>query len=353
MEIPISIVLPIYNSIKYLKRCVESILSQSFQEYELILVDDGSDDGSERLCDEYQAAHAGIRVIHKENAGLGYARNDGIEAATGKYIAFVDADDYLGRDSLLNLYEAAEHNQADCVVAGYTIIYSDGKLQACPCVKRNRTFIGEEMKELTFGSFGAAPGDKRDVLYGQAVWSKIYKREVLEENHIRFVSEREYISEDLVFNLDFFRCAERAVVIPDIAYYYNCTNVGSLSKVHRADRVEKDIQLKRYMEEKLSEVYDPEEYKLYLQRSLIMRVAFDIVQEVLHHDHKDRAYPMQASVKAILAQDELRDVICSYPWWRLPLQRMFLAGCMRFRLAGPLIWLIRIRQRFSHSTQNI
>jgi len=353
VEILISIVIPVYDAMKYLERCVESILCQSFQEYELILVDDGSDDGSGALCDSYGAAHANIKVIHKKNAGLGCARNDGIEAAVGKYIVFVDADDYLGDDHLLNLYKAIEENQADCAIAGYTLIYLDGKLHACPCVKENRLFTEKEIQELMFNCFGALPDSRQDVPYGQAVWSKIYKRQVLMENHIRFVSERVYIAEDLVFHLDFFRYAKCAVAIPDVSYYYNCANVKSVSKIHRTDRSQQDIRLKEYMEEKLRERFEPEEYTLYLQRSLIMRIAFDIVQEVLYHDHKDKSYPMRASVKAILAREEFRKVICAYPWWKLSFQRMLLAGLMRFRLVEPLIWAIRIRQFFRHSSQNI
>ena len=101
----ISVIIPDYNAIKYLNRCVKSILGQSFKTYEIILVDDGSTDGSEQLCDELSEKNKNIYVIHKENGGVGSAREQGIKEATGKYIAFIDADDYVEKEYLKILYE--------------------------------------------------------------------------------------------------------------------------------------------------------------------------------------------------------------------------------------------------------
>lgn len=348
MGISVSVIVPVYNMMKCLERCVDSVLNQTFQDFELILVDDGSCDGSGELCDRWAAKYANVKVIHQENRGLGYARNSGIDRAVGKYIVFVDADDYLGRDYLYHLQEAADQNNADCAVAGYTVVYPNQRMHRQPCVKKDRLFRGEEIRELLLGSFGALPGSRRDVPYGQAVWARIYKRQVIADHSVRFVSERKYISEDIIFNLDFLRHAVCAVAVPDISYHYNCTNADSLSKIHRSDRVRMDIRLKRCMERKLNEIFENREYVLYLQRFLIMRVAFDLVQEVLYHDRRDRSYPLKGSVRAILSNDELQRVLRAYPWWRLPFQRRILAGVMRFQMADLLILSIRIRQRFAN-----
>lgn len=100
----ISIIIPIYNVSKYLNRCVDSVVNQTYKNIEIILVDDGSKDNSGEMCDKYQEEYSNIKVVHKENAGLGFARNTGLEYVTGKYVIFVDGDDYIQKDMVENLY---------------------------------------------------------------------------------------------------------------------------------------------------------------------------------------------------------------------------------------------------------
>ena len=104
MDVKVSVIVPVYNVEKYLDRCLDSIINQTLNEIEIILVDDGSTDSSGEKCDEYKKKDLRIKVIHKKNKGLGYARNSGLEVATGKYIAFVDSDDYIDRRMFESLY---------------------------------------------------------------------------------------------------------------------------------------------------------------------------------------------------------------------------------------------------------
>lgn len=118
----ISIVVPVYNVEKYLDRCIESILAQSFKDFELILVNDGSSDSSAFICDKYKGMDKRVKVIHKENGGLSDARNKGIEIATGKYIGFVDSDDYIDKDMYLQLYELIEMHSADIAICDAVLV---------------------------------------------------------------------------------------------------------------------------------------------------------------------------------------------------------------------------------------
>lgn len=340
----VSVVVPVYNTGRFLERCIKSILDQKFKEIELILVDDGSNDGAEKICGDYQAKYNYIKVIHKENAGLGYARNTGIDEAEGEYVAFVDSDDYLGCDFLYNLYEAIDINKADCAVAGFTAIYSNNRVQFVPCVRKEKLFQEDMIKELLLGSFGALPDNKQDVPYGQSVWARMFRRKLLTENNIRFVSEREYISEDIIFNIDVLRYAKCAVVIQDTSYHYNCVGHESLSKRHRSDRFKMDIILMKAMEKRLSDIFPDKQYMLYLQRFIIMRAGFDIIQEVLYHDKVDKTYPFKKCIKQMLKEDEFRDILRRYPWWKLPFLRMVLVGTMRLQAVDVLICFIRIQQ---------
>ena len=130
-----SIVLPIYNVEKYLNRCINSILKQDFDDYEIILVDDGSKDSCGQLCDEWSVMNKKIRTIHKENAGLGYARNTGLSAAQGKYILFLDSDDYIRPGMFSKVHNAVCENDVDAVFFGFERIDKNGKsvLQLKPC----------------------------------------------------------------------------------------------------------------------------------------------------------------------------------------------------------------------------
>lgn len=121
----ISVIVPIYNVENYLRRCLDSILAQSYKDYELILVDDGSTDNSGKICDEYAKKNKKIIVIHKPNGGLSDARNTGIKKAKGEFITYVDSDDWIHKDFLKNLYEIISINNADMAVGGVNFVYEN------------------------------------------------------------------------------------------------------------------------------------------------------------------------------------------------------------------------------------
>ena len=122
----ISVIIPVYNVKAYLEKCVESVVNQDFSDYEIILIDDGSSDGSENLCDRLGEKYPEIKVIHQENKGQGGARNTGIENASGEYLLFVDSDDYIKEDALSFLYKTATENGSDIVSFGMDFVEEDG-----------------------------------------------------------------------------------------------------------------------------------------------------------------------------------------------------------------------------------
>lgn len=163
----ISIVVPIYKVEKYLNRCIDSILNQTINNFELILVNDGSTDGCGKICDEYSRKDNRIKVIHKENGGLSDARNTGIKAAKGKYIGFIDSDDYIEADMYEILYNDIQSNNADISVCGYYTDYLNANI---------RNYINNEKfilnKEEALGMIDKiSPG----------AWNKLYKREIFED----------------------------------------------------------------------------------------------------------------------------------------------------------------------------
>lgn len=138
-----SIVVPVYNVEKYLKRCVDSLIGQSYPNLEILLVDDGSKDSSLSICKEYELKDSRIRALHKENEGLGLTRNYGIERATGKYITFVDSDDYLTSDAVEAMLGKAEATDADVVIAN--MFYKDEEMKVAVA---ERLYTGADIKSV-------------------------------------------------------------------------------------------------------------------------------------------------------------------------------------------------------------
>ncbi len=347
----VSVIVPVYNGEKYLPRCMESLLAQKFKDREIILVDDGSSDGSGFLCDEYSALE-GVSVIHQENMGLGLARNSGMKKASGKYILFLDSDDYFGDSLIKELYDAAEGERADLVIGGFTTVYPDGRTKAFPLTQKLMEFSEATVNELVLNIVGSLPEERQDSKYGVSACARLYRRDIITKYGLGFVSERELISEDLIFNLDFLYYAKKAVVIGTASYFY-CTNAGSLSKKPRSDRFQKDCELYEAVEKRLNRFCKESEYKLYLYRFIISRARFDMIQGVVYHDREKQGYPLRDTVEDMVNNKKLQLALQEYPWWRLPVMQGIFAYMMKKRNMSILILLIRLKQQFRPGNQNI
>lgn len=176
-----SIIVPVYNTKTYLERCVKSILNQNYDGFELILVDDGSSDGSADICDEYAKSDKRVRVIHKKNGGVSSARNCGLKMATGDYVWFVDSDDYIQQDALLILHEVVMRDKKDLYVFNTH--------------KENETFEGD--LDTFFQRYYFT------YVLKYAPWNKLYKRSVLNQYQLQY-DEEETIGEDLLFNINYY-----------------------------------------------------------------------------------------------------------------------------------------------------
>jgi len=234
MSVLVSVVIPVYNMENYLDRCVNSVVGQSYKNLEIILVDDGSKDKSPTMCDAWAEKDDRIVVIHKENAGLGMARNSGMEIARGDYIIFPDSDDYIHETLVEKCVKAATENDADVVVFGCFEIDENGNEKARQISSVQSVYEGEcVQKVLLAGMFSYSMG------IGVSAWSKMYRCNMLRDNNLDFVSERKIISEDSYFMLEVFSKISKAFVLNENLYYY-CRRENSLSRAFKADRFEKN-----------------------------------------------------------------------------------------------------------------
>ena len=247
----VSVVLPIYNVEKYLERCILSIVNQTYRNLEIILVDDGSPDRCPEICDAWARKDSRIKVVHKRNAGLGYARNTGIEHATGEYIFFFDSDDYVELDTVELCVDAAVLEKADIVCFGNDVRLQTGELlfTRIPTPPK-MVYADQEIRNVAMPNVLAyCAGTGEDWNFAMSAWSAMYSMQTIKESDWRFVSEREIISEDIYSVLDFYQYVQKLVVVPRVLYHY-ITNPVSLSRVYRKDRYEK----LKFLAERLTEL---------------------------------------------------------------------------------------------------
>lgn len=200
----LSIIVPVYKVEQYIHKCVDSILNQTFTDFELILVDDGSPDNCGAICDEYSLKDERVRVIHKENGGVSKARNFGIDKAKGEYIGFVDSDDYIDANMYQEMLAFLEANDLDVVCTDTYIVRGDRK-----------KYKPRYSKDMIFEN-GTAITENLNGNLDNAVWNKVYKREVISD--IRFPLNRRY--EDVATVYKWFFNANKVGYLSKPYYYY-------------------------------------------------------------------------------------------------------------------------------------
>lgn len=231
----ISVIIPVYNVEKYLRECMDSVITQTYKNLEIILVDDGSPDKSGEICDEYSKKDSRVKVLHKENTGLSGARNAGMEQATGKYIMFLDSDDYLEVDSCEKLYREIERTNSDYVVGNYTNTDENGTKWVKPAFSQDKYFAAKLLIDDYENSF---------YLMNSGVWNKIWRKSFLDKFQIKFVEGA--LAEDAIFTTYCFMKAKTVYYIPDNVYNYRLRYSDSISsncskeyflRVNKADRI--------------------------------------------------------------------------------------------------------------------
>lgn len=224
----ISIVVPVYNAAPFLEKCVLSLVEQDYEPVEILLVNDGSTDGSKEICDRLAAQYPQIRVFHRENSGVSATRNFGIEHANGKYLMFADSDDWLEPSAAGKMIEAMEKYQVGLVLSGYSrFAEDDGSNISVHRLCKYSVAIMQSRMELSSLFLNAATS-----LFGVSIWAKLYRMDIIREHHVRFPEHINY-EEDCCFNLAYYRHIDNAAALREYMYHYR-QNVASLSKGYRA-----------------------------------------------------------------------------------------------------------------------
>ena len=214
----ISVVIPIYNVEKYLKRCLDSVLHQVDVTQEIILVDDGSTDASPNICDEYAEKYSEIKSLHISNSGPATAKNIGYNYATGNYVAFIDSDDEIKPDMFSKMLQSGFQHDADIVCCNYIQVNEDGSFSHTKYTGKEYVLNQDEALKAIL---------TKDKIYSQC-WTKIYKKSMIDANHIKNTDGLK-TDEDFIYNIQAFACSQTVCIVDQPLYIYT-HRTQSLSK---------------------------------------------------------------------------------------------------------------------------
>ena len=214
----ITVIIPIYNAESILRRCLDSILAQTFTDFECLLIDDGSKDRSGEICDEYARKDSRVKVFHKENGGVSSARNVGLDNARGEWVTFVDSDDWTGERLLSNLISHTNNNpNVELVISFSEYIFNNGHREE----NYNARMVDKANFQILFSEY--------DMSWHTGPWAKLYCKQVIDSKNLRF-SENMNIGEDAVFFYSYLLQIDGLYVSSDTDYKYNADTEGSLTK---------------------------------------------------------------------------------------------------------------------------
>lgn len=220
-ELKISIIVPVYNSQKYLEACLESLIQQSYENYEVILVNDGSTDNSLDICSHFSDKSEKVIVINQENSGVSCARNKGLEKATGEYVMFVDADDWIDTKMLSQLSKQVRETEANFVMCNFIREYPTKSELVWSGFNSTTILKNQEIEEqLILGFIEKKERETNHVLAPfKAPWGKLFDLDIIKKHHLKF-DDQLVIGEDFLFNLQFLKHCEKALIVDDFYYHY-------------------------------------------------------------------------------------------------------------------------------------
>jgi glycosyltransferase involved in cell wall biosynthesis len=268
-EEKISVIIPIYNVENYLEKCIDSVLKQTYKNFELILINDGSKDNSLNICKKYETEDNRVILIDKKNAGVWQARYDGILKSTGKYISFIDSDDYIEKDYIERLYLKSKEDDYDIVVCGFKRIED----------KTNKIYSSEMNK---FGDLVISKNNNFEELISvnTSLWNKLYKRELL--NKLPNMITKPKVLEDMMFLTLLYPYTNKVAFVNDLLYNYIVREKSAISTIKRVD-IEitqraileiKDYYIKNNVSKEMVGVFSSMVF-LHFGISLMFRISYD------------------------------------------------------------------------------
>lgn len=267
MSCKVSVIIPVFNCIKYLEAAIKSVIAQTeFENIELILVDDGSSDGSEFLCDKFASEYPNIKVLHQKNSGVSVARNNGINSANGEYIAFLDSDDEYEPSFIQEMLNAAD---ADLVCCDY--FKAGNKNKQIGNILKNRKYTSDE---FDCGFYKAITGESFF-----SCWNKLYKKGIITEHNLSFPQGLKY-AEDMVFVFEYLKHCDSFRFVDKMLYHYNINPYNATSVVK--DGFDVQLFIYNYFNEYFSSSNTDNELAECISGRFVYKTAISINSEITY-----------------------------------------------------------------------
>lgn len=291
MDSKVSVIIPVYNAQKYIEQCIKSVIRQTYNSIELIIIDDGSSDNSSKVISPLLSIDRRIKLIHQQNSGPSVARNRGITESTGEYLVFIDSDDVIEETYIEKLFNKISKEKLDLVCCGYIEQSKYGEVKLNHFWKQKEYLDKNEFIEYVFNGVGGV------------LWGKIFRRDLIFEHNLR-MNPKIHMSEDLIFVLEYSKCIKSIGVIDEYLYHYNRLNENSISS---------NITLS-YLEN----------YILVIQQidSLLLNMSFNVndrsrvinrrVRDIVYSINRSESYQFLTSGEIRLRVENIKKVI-SHP----------------------------------------
>ena len=297
----VSVIIPVYNAEKFIERTVQSVLAQTDDDFELILVNDGSKDSSPEICNYFAEVDARVRVFHQENGGPGAARNKGIIEAQGRYLAYVDADDTVEPDWLERMVTLQTDSNTDLVCCGYNkVVTKDGHVRKRksykpqPQIYQSRNEIRENIERILYGGFF------------NSLWNKLYLRQIIVEHEILMEDDLPF-GEDFLFNLEYLVKSD-TMHFADISCYNYAVHQDSITHRFRHDKYE----LLDRIDTRRREILHRSDYDLDLVDRDRIRIVYSCFLDLFHKENSMNYAEKLAYIGRIVKLDKTQDVLDRY-----------------------------------------
>ncbi len=341
MEVLISIIVPVYNTEKYLKDCVDSLVGQTYENVEIILVDDGSTDNSPSLCDTFAEKDGRVKVIHKVNGGLSDARNTGMSISEGEYIMFVDSDDWLDKKTCEELLREAELEVSDIVMCSYTKEFGTHSIENSILEIDKIVYSGNEVRgniqRRLFGPIDNELSSPQNCDLLVSACMQLFSRKVIGD--IKFVDTKKIGTEDLLFQTEVYSDCDRFVYLDKPYYHYRRSESGTLTTKYMPEKFERWQNLYDILFDLIEKQSFPEAFR----EALSNRIALGVLGLGLNESYSPEGIFKQSKrMKEILGTERYKEVFKKLPFGYFPIHwRVFYLLC-KYRLTFPLMLMLHL-----------
>jgi glycosyltransferase involved in cell wall biosynthesis len=332
----ISFIIPVYNVEQYLTDCFDSIIVQPDTDIEIVIINDGSTDKSTEICNNYALKDERIKLIHKKNEGLGYARNTGLETASGDYIAFLDSDDWVSKDIVRSIKKILQNRTIQLLEFGLVQVGADNKRTGLKLPRiKSGSYSGDQIYNDILPNFLS----DRNERISNSVCNHIYRREIIERNKIRFFNEREIFTEDFLFTIQYLLCVDNLTVTDEVHYYYRY-NQDSLTKVYRENYLELVLKRDNILREILTSKGLLDRYEQFILDKFI-RISPSFIFNSLRLGKSVPRSEVTNEIENILNNPVVVDSFKKLDYKKLPVKKWPIYLLIRHRKAGLIFILLR------------